>query len=243
MHGAGFDIALAKGDVSSPEEGSGIVRQVEEQLGPIDILVNNAGITRDTTFHKMRPEQWMEVINTNLNSVYNMTRPVIEGMRDRKWGRVIQIASINGQKGQYGQANYAAAKAGIASLTIVMARELERIGARVNAICPVARTRLTEQVAGAADFMSPKEGEFDRFAPENISAVAGWLASDLSTGVTGQVVKVMGGQVQLLRGWRPITESTDEKPWTIESIETESKQLFAKSEKGVPPFMPNVGDN
>ena len=81
---------------------------------------------------------------------------------------------------------------------------------------PVARTRLTETVAGAGDFMNAKEGEFDRFAPENISAVVGWLASDLSDGVTGQVVKVMGGQVQLLRGWRPVTEATDDKPWTID---------------------------
>ena len=90
--------------------------------------------------------------------------------------------------------------------------------------------------------MNPKEGEFDRFAPENISAVAGWLASDLSAGVTGQVVKVMGGHVQLLRGWRPVTEATDEKPWTIETIDAASGQLFAKSDKGVPPFMPNIGD-
>ena len=123
-------------------------------------------------------------------------------------------------------------------MTIVMARELERIGVRVNAIAPVARTRLTEQVAG--DAMNPKEGEFDRFAPENISAVVGWLASDLSAGVSGQVVKVIGGQVQLLRGWRPVTESTDEKPWTITGIDEVADALFAKDEKGVPPFMPQV---
>ena len=88
--------------------------------------------------------------------------------------------------------------------------------------------------------MNPKEGEFDRFAPENISAVVGWLASDLSAGVTGQVVKVMGGQVQLLRGWRPITEATDEKPWTITTIDDAAERLFAKSDKGVPPFMPEL---
>ncbi|MEP6633311.1 MAG: SDR family NAD(P)-dependent oxidoreductase, partial [Luteimonas sp.] len=102
MKSAGYDVALAQGDVSSAEEAETMVRNVESQLGPVDILVNNAGITRDGTFHKMSPGQWHEVINTNLNSVYNMTRPVIEGMRDRKWGRVIQISSINGQKGQYG---------------------------------------------------------------------------------------------------------------------------------------------
>jgi hypothetical protein len=91
--------------------------------------------------------------------------------------------------------------------------------------------------------MNPKEGEFDRFAPENISAVVCWLASDLAAGVTGQVVKVMGGQVQLVRGWRPITEAVDDKPWTISSIDAAASGLFARSDKGVPPFMPNVGDN
>jgi hypothetical protein len=91
--------------------------------------------------------------------------------------------------------------------------------------------------------MSVKEGEFDRFAPENISAVAGWLASDLSAGVTGQVVKVMGGQVQLLRGWRPVTEATDDKPWTIEAIDAAVPALFAQRDKGAPPFMPNIGDD
>jgi NAD(P)-dependent dehydrogenase (short-subunit alcohol dehydrogenase family) len=156
--------------------------------------------------------------------------------------KIVNTASESGLYGNAGQANYAAAKAGIASLTIVMARELERIGVRVNAIAPVARTRLTEQVAGAADFMNPKKGEFDRFAPENISAVVGWLASDLSEGVTGQVVKIMGGQVQLLRGWRPVTQATADKPWTIDMIEAEADTLFATADRSVPPFMPNIGD-
>ena len=100
--------------------------------------------------------------------------------------------------------NYAAAKAGIASMTIVMARELERIGVRVNAIAPVARTRLTEAVAG--DFMNQKDGDFDRFAPENAAAMAIWLASPDSAGITGQVFAVGGGKAQLLQGWRPVTE-------------------------------------
>src|SRR3546814_7274705 len=98
MKADGFDFALAKGDVSTPEDAEAMVREVEKQLGPVDILVNNAGITRDGTFHKMSAQQWQEVINTNLNSVFNVTRPVIEGMRERKWGRIIQTSSINGQK-------------------------------------------------------------------------------------------------------------------------------------------------
>ena len=136
MQADGYDVALVQGDVSTPEDGEALVRGVEAKLGPVDILVNNAGITRDTTFHKMRPDQWTEVINTNLNSVYNMTRPVIEGMRERRWGRVIQIASINGQKGQYGQANYAAAKAGMHGFTISLAQENAKFGITVNTVSP-----------------------------------------------------------------------------------------------------------
>jgi acetoacetyl-CoA reductase len=119
----GYHVAIFPGDVSDPDSAEALVRAVEAELGPVEILVNNAGITRDTTFHRMRADQWHDVINTNLNSVFNVTRPVIEGMRRRGWGRVIQISSINGLKGQYGQANYAAAKAGMHGFTISLARE------------------------------------------------------------------------------------------------------------------------
>jgi acetoacetyl-CoA reductase len=123
LRAEGIEVALAPGDVSSDQDAEAMVRAVESQLGPVEILVNNAGITRDTTFHKMSALQWREVISTNLDSCFNVTRPVIEGMRARKWGRIIQIASINGQKGQYGQANYAAAKAGMHGFTISLAQE------------------------------------------------------------------------------------------------------------------------
>jgi NAD(P)-dependent dehydrogenase (short-subunit alcohol dehydrogenase family) len=147
---------------------------------------------------------------------------------------IVNTASESGLYGNAGQLNYAAAKAGIASMTIVLARELERSGVRVNCIAPVARTRLTEAVAG--DAMKAKEGEFDRFAPDNVAAVAGWLASDLSAPLSGQVVKVMGGVVQLLEGWRPLTEATSEKPWTIDSVEEVRSALLAKSDGSIPPF-------
>jgi acetoacetyl-CoA reductase len=136
MRQEGVEVTLVQGDVSSPEEAAAMVREVEAKLGPVDILVNNAGITRDTTFHKMTAHQWHEVINTNLNSVFNVTRPVIEGMRDRRWGRIIQISSINGQKGQYGQANYAAAKAGMHGFTISLAQENAKFGITVNTVSP-----------------------------------------------------------------------------------------------------------
>ena len=136
MKDAGVDVAMAQGDVSSPAQAEALVRDVERQLGPVDILVNNAGITRDSTFHKMSAQQWNDVICTNLNSCFNVTRPVIEGMRARKWGRIVQISSINGQKGQYGQANYAAAKAGMHGFTISLAQENARFGITVNTVSP-----------------------------------------------------------------------------------------------------------
>ena len=112
------------------------IAKVEADLGPVEVLVNNAGITRDTMFHRMKPEQWGDVINTNLNSLFNMCRPVIEGMRERKFGRIVNISSINGQKGQMGQTNYSAAKAGELGFTKALAQESARAGITVNAICP-----------------------------------------------------------------------------------------------------------
>ena len=200
MRDEGFDVALAKGDVSSPEEASQIVRRVEEQLGPVDILVNNAGITRDTTFHKMRPEQWMEVINTNLNSVYNMTRPIIEGMRERKWGRVIQIASINGQKGQYGQANYAAAKAGMHGFTISLAQENAKFGITVNTVSPGyigtdMVMAVPEEVRNKIVAQIPT-GRLGR--PEEIAYAVAFFIPDEAAWITGANLSANGGQYM---GW------------------------------------------
>src|SRR5258708_27620956 len=129
-------ISVYKWDVSSYESCAAGVKQVEADLGPVEVLVNNAGITRDTMFHRMTPEQWSAVINTNLNSLFNMCRPVIEGMRSRKFGRIINISSINGQKGQMGQANYSPAKAGKPGSTNAPAQETAQSGLTANAIRP-----------------------------------------------------------------------------------------------------------
>ena len=129
-------IPVYKWDVSNTEACAAGLKQVEADLGPIEILINNAGITRDSAFHRMTAEQWHAVINTNLNSLFNMTRPVIEGMRARKFGRIINISSINGQKGQFGQTNYSAAKAGDLGFTKALAQESAKLGITVNAICP-----------------------------------------------------------------------------------------------------------
>src|SRR5260221_9747612 len=129
-------IPVYKWDVSSYESCVEGLKKVEAEVGPVEVLVNNAGITRDAMFHRMKPEQWSAVINTNLNSLFNMCRPVIEGMRERKFGRIINISSINGQKGQMGQVNYSASKAGDLGFTKALAQENAAKGVTVNAICP-----------------------------------------------------------------------------------------------------------
>ena len=141
-------VDVYKWNVAKYEDCVAGLAEVAKDLGPVDILVNNAGITKDGMFHKMTPDQWYEVINTNLNSLFNMCRPVIEGMRERGFGRIINISSINGQKGQMGQANYSAAKAGDIGFTKALAQENANKGVTVNAICPGYIA--TEMVAGGA---------------------------------------------------------------------------------------------
>ncbi len=195
MKADGYDFTLVKGDVGTPEEAAAMVKQVEEKLGPVEILINNAGITRDGTFHKMGAAQWHDVINTNLNSVYNVTRPVIEGMRERKWGRIIQISSINGLKGQYGQANYAAAKAGMHGFTISLARENAKIGITVNTVSPgyVATDMVMavpEEVRAkiAADIPTGRLGK-----PEEIAYAVGFLVDEQAAWITGSNLDINGG--------------------------------------------------
>ncbi|MGY1409598.1 MULTISPECIES: acetoacetyl-CoA reductase [unclassified Luteimonas] len=195
MKADGYEFTLVKGDVTSPEEAAAMVREVEEKLGPVEILVNNAGITRDGTFHKMVAQQWTDVINTNLNSVFNVTRPVIEGMRERKWGRIIQISSINGLKGQYGQANYAAAKAGMHGFTISLARENAKLGITVNTVSPgyVATDMVMavpEEVRAkiAADIPTGRLGK-----PEEIAYAVNFLVDEQAAWITGSNLDINGG--------------------------------------------------
>src|SRR3982750_3692412 len=138
-----------KGNVGNFADCQQAVAAVEAELGPIDILVNNAGITRDGVFHRMNAEQWSEVIRVNMDSLFNMTRQVIEGMREREWGRIVNISSINGQKGQIGQTNYSAAKAGVIGFTKALALENAKKGVTVNAICPGYIA--TDMVAGVPE--------------------------------------------------------------------------------------------
>ncbi len=171
--------------------------KVEAELGPVDVLVNNAGITKDGFFHKMTPEQWYGVINTNLNSLFNMTRPVWEGMRSRKFGRVICISSINGQKGQAGQVNYSAAKAGDLGFVKALAQEGARMGVTVNAICPgYIATEMVKAIAPEvlAKNILPQIPVGRLGEPEEIGRAVVFLASDESGFITGSTLSANGGQ-------------------------------------------------
>jgi len=170
---------------------------VEAELGPVEILVNNAGITRDGMFHKMTPTQWNEVINTNLTGLFNMTHPVWTGMRDRNFGRVINISSINGQKGQMGQANYSAAKAGDLGFTKALAQEGAAKGITVNAICPgyIATEMVLavpEKVINERIIPQIPVGRLGQ--PEEIARCVVFLASDAAGFITGSTLSANGGQ-------------------------------------------------
>jgi acetoacetyl-CoA reductase len=193
-------IAAYKWDVSSYDACVAGLKQVETDLGPVDVLVNNAGITRDAPFHRMTPEHWNVLINTNLSSLFNMCRPVIEGMRARKFGRIINISSINGQKGQFGQTNYSAAKAGEIGFTKALALESARNGITVNAIAPGYIN--TEMVQAVPKDVLEKNilplipvGRLGE--PEEIARCVVFLASDEGGFITGSTLSANGGQVMV----------------------------------------------
>jgi acetoacetyl-CoA reductase len=190
-------IPVYKWDVSSYEACAGGLKQVEADLGPVEVLVNNAGITRDAMFHRMKPEQWTAVINTNLNSLFNMCRPVIEGMRERKFGRIVNISSINGQKGQVGQSNYSAAKAGDLGFTKALAQENAKAGITVNAICPgYINTEMVQAVPKDVLEKSvlPQIPVGRLGEPEEIARCVVFLASDDAGFITGSTLSANGGQ-------------------------------------------------
>ena len=191
-------IPVFKWDVSSYEACAEGIKKVEAELGgPIEVLVNNAGITRDTMFHRMKPEQWTAVINTNLGSLFNMCRPLIEGMRERKFGRIINISSINGQKGQAGQTNYSAAKAGELGFTKALAQEGARSGITVNAICPgYINTEMVQAVPKDVLEKSilPQIPIGRLGEPEEIARCVVFLASDDAGLITGATLSANGGQ-------------------------------------------------
>ena len=188
-------IAVFKWSIANYEECIAGIKSVEDELGEIDILVNNAGITRDGMFHKMSQEQWRDVINVNLNGLFNMTHPLWDKMRARGFGRIVNISSINGQKGQLGQANYSAAKAGELGFTKSLALEGARKGITVNAICPgYINTDMVKAMSEKAIEATESQIPVGHLGePEDIARCVKFLVADESNFITGSTISANGG--------------------------------------------------
>lgn len=195
MKALGHDIVASEGNVADWDSTVAAFEKVRAEVGQVDVLVNNAGITRDGTFHKMSKDDWHSVINTNLNSMFNVTKQVIDGMLERRWGRIINISSVNGQKGQFGQTNYSTAKAGIHGFTMALAQEVAGKGITVNTVSPgyigtamvrAIRSDVLDKIVGTIPVK--RLGE-----PDEIASMVAWLASDESGFATGADFSVNGG--------------------------------------------------
>lgn len=197
MRAKGYDVYAVRCDVSNYESCQGAINEVFDKLGGVDVLVNNAGITRDTTFRKMDKSAWESVINTDLNSLFYVTKPIAMRMMERGWGRIINISSVNGFKGAFGQTNYAAAKAGIHGFTKSLALELAKKGITVNTVSPgYIATRMT--MAVPKDVLEgnilPQIPLGRLGKPEEVASMIAFLASDDAAYVTGANIDVNGGQ-------------------------------------------------
>tara|TARA_Y100001968_G_scaffold328625_1_gene376179 strand:- start:2807 stop:3526 length:720 start_codon:yes stop_codon:yes gene_type:complete len=188
-------IDVFKWSIGNYEECVAGIKRVEQRLGPVDVLVNNAGITKDSMFHKMSKEQWCDVIDINLNGLFNMTHPVWEGMRTRGFGRIVNISSINGQKGQLGQANYSAAKAGELGFTKSLALEGARKGITVNAICPgYINTDMVKAMNERAIELTKSQIPVGRLGePKDIARCVTFLVADEASFITGSTITANGG--------------------------------------------------
>ena len=197
MHALGFAFKAYACDVTDFESARACVAAVSSEVGPVDVLVNNAGITRDMTFKRMSKGDWDAVIHTNLDSVFNMSKQVLDGMSERKWGRIINVASVNGQKGAFGQTNYAAAKAGMHGFTKALALEVAKQGVTVNTISPgyIGTKMVTAIPQEILDSKILPQIPVNRLGkPEEIAGLVAYLASDEAAFVTGANISINGGQ-------------------------------------------------
>jgi NAD(P)-dependent dehydrogenase (short-subunit alcohol dehydrogenase family) len=235
---AGGQARVSTDDVSTWTGAEKAVASVVEAHGRLDVLVNNAGILRDAMSFSMDEEQWDDVIRVHLKGHVATSHFAGVHWRGRAKageevsGRIVNTVSESGLYGLAGQANYAAAKAGIASMTIVLGRELRKYGVTVNAIAPRARTRMTEPVLGS---LRPDEGQFDEWDPANIAPVVAWLASDAASDITGQVMVVTGDKVHLMEGWHRVgrIENGGER-WTPAALTGKRAELFGERSTGLP---------
>lgn len=191
----GFDFIASEGNVSDWESTVAAFAKVHAEVGPVDVLVNNAGITRDGMFRKMSPDDWKAVIDTNLNSLFNVTRQVLDGMLERGWGRIINISSMNGQKGQFGQTNYSTAKAGMHGFTMALAQEVANKGVTVNTVSPgYIGTDMVKAIREDVLQKIVSTIPVKRLGtPEEIASMVSWLASNESGFATGADFSLNGG--------------------------------------------------
>jgi acetoacetyl-CoA reductase len=195
MRGEGLRVHAAEGDVSKFDSCAEMFYQVRSVVGPVEILVNNAGITRDSVFKRMTEQDWMAVINTNLNSVFNVTRQVVDGMTEGGWGRIVNISSVNAIKGQFGQTNYSAAKAGMAGFSKALAQEVVKKGVTVNTVSPgYVETELVMAIRADVRQSIIDSIPMGRLArPEEVAAAVAFLASEEAGYITGANISVNGG--------------------------------------------------
>jgi NAD(P)-dependent dehydrogenase (short-subunit alcohol dehydrogenase family) len=235
---AGGEAVANYDDCASWAGAEGMVGQALETFGRLDVLICNAGILRDKMSFNMTEDEFDAVIRVHLKGHFAPIHFAAAHWREQAkasgepaHAAIVTTSSEAGLYGNAGQANYAAAKAGIAAMTITLARELERSGVRVNSIAPVAATRLLGTVG-----VNEELANDPKLSPENPAAGAVWLASPLADGVTGQVLKISGGIAQIVEGWHPATQITSDGVWTIEALDAGRATLFAGRDPGVPPF-------
>jgi NAD(P)-dependent dehydrogenase (short-subunit alcohol dehydrogenase family) len=240
IQASGGKAAVNSDDISSWEGAKNVVAQAVDGYGRLDILVNNAGILRDKMSFNMDESDWDDVIRVHLKGHFAPSHFAAVHWRskakagEQSSGRIINTSSEAGLYGNAGQANYSAAKAGIASMTWVLARELERYGVTVNAIAPRARTRMTENLFGG---MAAKKDEgFDEWDPKNIAQLVGFLACDEASDVNGQVFVVFGGNIWAMGGFHPVGEVHRGGPWTPAELIKAKGELFKDQSSGIPKF-------
>ncbi|MEY9335796.1 NAD(P)-dependent dehydrogenase (short-subunit alcohol dehydrogenase family) [Pseudomonas protegens] len=228
--GQGGSAVANSDDITDYEAAGRIVRQALECFGDLHVLVNNAGICRDRMFSSLSEADWDQVVAVHLKGHFCIASHAARYWRDRAKagvavsGRIINTSSGAGLQGSVGQSNYAAAKGGIASLTLVQAAELQRYGVTVNALAPAARTGMTEQVF--AEVMKKPEVGFDHFAPENVAPLVVWLGSEESAGVSGQMFEIEGGKLALAEGWRSGPSLDRQARWEVTQIGAAVAQLL-----------------
>lgn len=192
---AGLEFEIASGDVASYESSLEMVQDIAARVGPIDVLINCAGITRDKSFRKMQPDQWRAVISTNLDSIFNVTHQVVDGMVERGWGRIVNISSVNGQRGQFGQTNYSAAKAGTHGFTMALAQEVARKGVTVNTVSPgYIATEMTDKMADEVRNAIVAQVPMARLGtPAEVAYLVGVFCDDRAAYITGANYELNGG--------------------------------------------------